>query len=256
MLKKVNFNSRIAELDFFKGFAVIFMILNHLMYDIGHIFYDEFSGTAFDRIAALCSTAHGDDTFRLLTYALCAEIFVISSGIVSTFAKHTVREGAVLAALAACITGVTLITSRIIDVNTTIWFGIFHLLALCMLISPLLKKLPVAALLPLAVAVFALGLYFETIVVYDRSLSFLAIFNFRCVGFVSSDYYPILPHTAFYILGVFIGKVLYRSPSTKLKFTNKKLFKPIRFLGAYSFEVYVVHQPILLAILFIVTRFI
>ena len=253
MLKRVNLDNRIAELDFLKGFAVIFMILNHLIFDFGQIFFYEFQGTALESFAVLCSKAHTNAIFKFLTFALCSEIFITVSGVVSSFAKRTFREGIILAVIAAVITAASLAVEIAFKMRVTIWFGIFHLLAICMLISPLIKKIPNAYLLPIAAVALAMGLCFHSVTINNTAFKFLALFNFKCAGFHSADYYPIIPHLAFYLFGAFIGRTVYREPKTKLPLTAKKAFKPLRFLGAYSFETYILHQPILIGLIYVLT---
>lgn len=244
MFKKIDFGNRIHEFDFLKGLAVIYMICNHILFDFGIAFYPSFIDTPLEGFASFARGVHLSNLSRSLTIVLCAGTFIGVSGALSVVAKKTFREGIFLAVVAAAITAVSRAASAILNTRLTIWFGILHLLAACMLLSPLLKKIPV---LPLAsVALFAAGLLLKKFVVVNNPV--FTIFNCRCYGFYSADYYPILPYIGFYLAGVFVGKCFYTDKTGKFPVFGKKIFRSVNFLGGYSFLVYVIHQPVVYAV--------
>lgn len=256
MLKKVDFKKRVDELDFFKGIAVVVMIINHIIYDLGIAFYSSLRSTPLEGVSEAFGNFHSSDLSLYLTYFFSSGIFIVVSGILSSFSRNTFKEGVFLAFVAATITAVSAAMSSLMNMGggLTIWFGILHLMAVCMLLSPIFKKLPKFALPFVAALLFALGILFHTFTITDGNLKFLAILNFRCVGFYSSDYFPILPFAGLYAAGVFIGKLFYaEKPRTLLPFTSKKAFLPLRFLGAYTFEIYILHQPLLYLICYLIT---
>lgn len=250
MLHKVDFQKRIHEFDFIKGLAVLYMICNHILFDFGIAFYPSFAGTALEGFSSLCRTIHRSDASRYLTICLCSGVFISVSGALSTLSKKRIKEGLFLAVVSLAITAVSLAASKILNTSLTIWFGILHLLAVCMLLSPLLNKIPVAVLPFLAVGAYALGLYFRTVV---APTPFLTVFNMKSPGFYSADYYPVLPYVGFYLFGIFCGKCFYREKRSRLPLLGKKVFLPVRFLGGYSFAVYVLHQPVVYAIVWLLS---
>lgn len=250
MLKKVDFANRIHELDLLKGIAVILMIINHVLFHFGNSFASEFNGTALEGFCTFARDAHSSNLLNALNVIFCSGVFMTVSGITASFSKKPLKEGLMLTVIAAGITLLSYIVGLILNERLIIWFGIIHLMAVCKLLTPLLKKIPKYLLPVAALAAFGLGIYFRTITITEPSLRFLAIFHFRCIGFTSSDYYPILPYIAFYIAGLFIGKCFYaENRKSYLPFTGKKAFMPLRFLGAYTFEVYVAHQILIFAII-------
>lgn len=246
MFRKIDFGNRIHEFDFLKGLAVIYMICNHILFDFGIAFYSSFIDTPLEGFSLFARSVHMSDLSRALTIVLCAGTFIGVSGALSVIGKKTLREGIFLAVVAAAITAVSRAADGIMNTRLTIWFGILHLLAACMLLSPLLKKIPLPALPFASVALFASGLLLKRFVVVNDPV--FTVFNCRYYGFFSADYYPILPYIGFYLAGIFVGKCFYTDKTGKFPVFGKKIFRPVNFLGGYSFLVYVIHQPVVYAV--------
>ena len=69
--------------------------------------------------------------------------------------------------------------------------------------------------------------------------------------FASGDYYPPLPYTLLYLAGVCIGRlVALRGEPTWLE---RLSCRPLEWVGRHALPVYVLHQPVLLAITMLVT---
>jgi uncharacterized membrane protein len=69
------------------------------------------------------------------------------------------------------------------------------------------------------------------------------------------DYYPLFPWFGIALLGAFAGLTLYPGGIRGFSLPDLSEKTPIRgltFLGRHSLLIYLVHQPILLAILFVV----
>ena len=250
MLGIVHFNKRVAELDFLKGLAVLYMIFDHIMYDLGFVLRTSFESEGFVRACNWAMNFYLRNSTKAMTFVLCASIFLLVSGICASFSKNPLKDGIILTIISVGITVVSIIASKIAGTNLTIWFGIFHLFAACHLLTPLLKKIPENILPILAILLMVIGFYFKTIQV---SFNPLVIFNFKGTNFFSADYYPILPHISYYILGLFIGKKIYTERKTLVGFTAWKGFFPLRFVGAYSLYVYVIHQVIIYVVIYLLT---
>jgi uncharacterized membrane protein len=73
------------------------------------------------------------------------------------------------------------------------------------------------------------------------------------VGFYSIDYFPILPWFGVVLIGVFAGNVLYPNHMNALRKKDAKSSQPVRFgsyLGRHSLVIYLLHQPIIFALLY------
>jgi uncharacterized membrane protein len=71
--------------------------------------------------------------------------------------------------------------------------------------------------------------------------------GFTTASFSSVDYFPLLPWFGVALLGIFFAKIFY-SRISSLQSSKPKL-KPLCWLGRHSMVIYLLHQPIFLAIL-------
>ena len=225
MFRKIDFGNRIHEFDFLKGLAVIYMICNHILFDFGIAFYSSFIDTPLEGFALFARSVHLSDLSRALTIDLCAGTFIGVSGALSVIGKKTLREGIFLAVVAAAITAVSRAASGIMNTRLTIWFGILHLLAACMLLSPLLKKIPLPALPFASVALFAAGLLLKRFVVVSNP--FFTVFNCRYYGFFPPITTRSFPISAFILPGFSSENVFIRIKRANFPFSGKRSSAPL-----------------------------
>lgn len=71
-------------------------------------------------------------------------------------------------------------------------------------------------------------------------------------SFVSGDYYPPIPYSFLFLVGSTLGLItkLHGVPSI----LNKLKCTPLEWIGRHALEIYVVHQPIVLALLTLIFR--
>jgi uncharacterized membrane protein len=152
----------------------------------------------------------------------------------------------------------TLITS-LVDVGGSIYFGILHCIGLATFFSFYLIKLPAYIHLFAGLSLLAIGVYGKPLTDYNT-----LFWLYPCYGLHIApqlDYYPLIPHMGFTLLGIFIGKVYYvgGSPnfSTKRSFyhTVINVLAPVRFLGRHALLIYCLHTPIIFATLHLLNYF-
>lgn len=225
--------ARIWELDALRGAAICCVIVLHFLYDL----------QTFLGISALTSPV----LQAIMQYG--GAVFVILSGLCATLGSRSLRRGIIVFACGMVITAVTFAMARLglAGESIVIRFGVLHLLGTCMMLWPLLKKLPVWAQSVLGAAFVALGAVFEHLRVKCRWLFPLGL---RYVGFASSDYFPLFPHLGWFLLGAVLGRTVYRKRKTRLpNFPSNAA--PVRFLrwcGTHSLWLYLLHQPLLYGI--------
>ena len=126
-----------------------------------------------------------------------------------------------------------------------IWFGILHMLGVCMMLFPLFKRLPVWALAVLGVGFVALGVWFES---FRIPVNFLFPLGLRAQGFYcGGDYFPLLPGFGWFLLGAVIGRTAYRKKQSLLPRVNaaNPVIRFFSFCGRHSLLIYMLHQPVL-----------
>ena len=71
-------------------------------------------------------------------------------------------------------------------------------------------------------------------------------------SFASGDYYPPIPYSLLFLVGSTLGLItkLHGVPSI----LNKLKCTPLEWIGRHALEIYVVHQPIVLALLTLIFR--
>ena len=222
--------SRVWELDALRGICILGMICVHLVFDLSR-----FGGMSFTLPKWFVFVRQYGHVF-----------FVLISGICATFSSSTFKRGVTVFGAALFISYVTFYMDKVIGITGIgIWFGILHMLGLCMILYPLFRKLPFWALAVIGAAFIALGFWLETLTV---EVPFLFPIGLRAEGvFVGSDYFPIFPGLGWFLVGAALGKSVYRRRESLLPRVNADFFllRFFRWVGKYSLFFYLLHQPVL-----------
>lgn len=230
---------RIWELDVLRGVCILGMVVVHLIYDLQTFFSLPF--LADSRLFDLIKQWGG-------------VLFLLISGICVTLGSHPVRRGLIVFACGLICSAVTagMYFLNMADKSIIIYFGVLHCLGVCMLLWPLFKRLPVWALGLLGLGLTVLGLWISGNVVVD--FPWLIPLGLVPGDFASSDYFPLLSNLGFFLVGAFLGKTLYRKKETLLPRVNpaNPLLAFLTRLGKWSLPVYLLHQPIITGLLYLI----
>ncbi|MBC2722632.1 heparan-alpha-glucosaminide N-acetyltransferase [Desulfosporosinus sp.] len=218
---------RYGEIDFLRSVAILLMVLFHIVYDLR-----EFAGININ---------YQDPVWFLIGKA-SALLFIFISGLASGFSRSPVRRGLKVLLYGMGITIATYLAMKDIYVR----FGILHFLGVTMILSPIIYSLSSRILWVLAGASALLGFWFKGLVL-ETSL-FLPL-GLMYKEFGSMDYYPLFPYISVTFLGVLAYRHLYQRRSKPLV-AFKLDYKPILWLSRNSLLIYLVHQPIILLIIF------
>jgi uncharacterized membrane protein len=97
-----------------------------------------------------------------------------------------------------------------------------------------------------AVLLIALGLFLETI----SGPAFLMPFGILPDGFYPRDYFPIVPWLGVMLLGVALGSVLYPNGYRRWNIPDGgKVGEVLSKIGKYPLQIYVLHLPIIAAVI-------
>lgn len=224
---------RIDLIDSVRGFCVIGMVIYHFMYDL----------TAFLNVPSYILY----NPIMNFLQVFFAGTFIALCGVSSNLSKNNKKRGYKLALVAIVITIATYF------VNNTVYvvFGIIHFLAFCVItygfVEKQFKKLKLNWIFP--VIMLALFIIVRQIlnntVFYIKGLSILGFTN---INFVSSDYFPILPWIFLFYLGVYLGDRLKKGLFPSWVYTVK--CKLLSKIGKHSLAIYILHQPILMVIIY------
>lgn len=235
---------RIWELDALRGLCILCVVIVHLLFDLVELYeiIQWQSPVWFEFIKQWGGV-----------------IFILLSGVCVTLGHHSVRRGLIVFACGMICTAVTIGMSKMgFDSSIIIYFGVLHCLGTCMILWATYKNMPWWSLLLHGIVLAALGLYLDSqlmryeIIVKTRYLAPLGLY-WR--GFCSSDYFPLLPHLGFFLVGAAIGKTLYKRKVSLLPKVNEKncILRFLCFCGKHSLWIYLLHQPILNGICYLIT---
>lgn len=230
---------RIWELDAARGIALIGMIGIHLIYDLVDLFW-----------VLHWNLPRGYLLFKN-NYGL---LFLLISGISVTLGSHPVRRGAQVFCCGFLCTAVTagMYFIGMTDSSIIIYYGVLQCLGTCMMLWALFRRLPNAANFTLGIVFAAVGLMLRG-QRYDTPL--LIPLGFAPRWFASSDYFPLLPNLGYFLIGSAIGRTVYREKTTR--FPNFPAdAQPVRFfrwMGEHSLLIYLLHQPLLAAAVWLMT---
>ena len=221
---------RIWELDALRGLCILCMVAIHAFWDL---------------------SAFGGFTFDLPGWFLfCRQyghiLFILLSGLCATLASRSFQRGVYVFGAALVISYVTFFMVQVLNFpdDMLIWFGILHLLGVCMMLFPLFKRLPVWALAVLGVGFVALGVWFESFCI---PVNFLFPLGLRAQGFYcGGDYFPLLPWFFVFLLGTWAGRYVKAGRLPQWFYTAKA--PRLALVGRHALLLYVLHQPLLYAL--------
>ena len=241
---------RIETLDLIRGLALLSMIAYHTSWDLVRIF-----GVAwpfFDSAGA-----------EVWQKSICCT-FILLSGFCWPLGSHPLKRGLTVFLCGALITAVTLLFMP----SDPVIFGILTLIGFSMLLLiplyPLMRKMNQSAGAAVSFVLFLIFYHLNAEVisffgnilfvwppVLFRGL-FMTFLGFQDPHFISVDYFSVLPWSLLFITGAFLCLAWKRSgadgPLLHIRFA------PVSFFGKHSLLIYMIHQPIVYGILYLIFR--
>jgi uncharacterized membrane protein len=234
--------------DIIRGVAVIAMIIYHALWDIVYIFNVD------------VPWFESDAGFIFQQSILWT--FVLVSGFCVRLGKRTLRRAITVLVGSLIITVVTLIFMP----DSIIINGVLSFIGFAMLVTipidKILQKVPCILGIVAALIFFVLtyNVQYGFIGIGDKVLlnlpeflyrnNITAFFGFPHKAFYSADYVPFIPWIFLFITGYFLFGILEKK--NKLQFLSAVSCRPLEFIGRHSFEIYMVHQPLIYAVLMLV----
>ena len=229
---------RIRGIDVARGLAIVAMIAYHFAFDLA---YFKITAANFYR-----------DPFWLHSRTLILSSFLLLAGVSLVLAeragpgrrhfwRHVLR-------IAACALVVS-VASYVVFPRSFIWFGVLHAIAVSLvLIRPVVSRPRLA--LALGLAVIAAGNLW-TSSGFDRP--WLGWLGFATTKPRTEDYVPLFPWTGVMLVGIAVGHALVKNDFRAVA-PLARMPAAIAWLGRHSLAVYMLHQPILLGILWLLLR--
>ena len=228
---------RIWEIDALRGLMILFVVVLHALYFAANVL----------------------NLFRMPQWlAMFMEyggaLFVVLSGLSATLGSRSFRRGVLvfLCGMALTLGSWLCVLLGFLPASMIIRFGVLHLLGVCMMLYPVLKKAPAWLLAALGPALVLAGFAVAELTVQSSWLFPLGLTN---ASFSSGDYFPLLPHLGWFCIGIVLGRLLYREKTTRFPQVSESL-PPVRFLcfcGRQSLWIFLLHLPAVGGILMLVS---
>ena len=241
---------RIVFIDNFRGLALIYMTIYHFLFDMAFVVPTEWGKAAY----------YANDNFIVFDTAS----FILLAGVSSAFSQSNLKRGGRLLAISVVF---TLVTAFVFP-GEAIYFGILHLMGLSMVFygafEDFFKKLPAIPMIALCVVIFTLtyeiskgfvgikGLFEWELPAELLQNNLLYPFGFIKAGFASVDYVPLLPWFFLYFGGAYIGGLIVKHRDRLPSFCYANPLPWLSFIGRHTLIIYILHQPIILALVYAV----
>lgn len=247
-MEKTEIKNRVGFLDEVRGFAIICMVVYHLMFNLKFMF-------------GVDVPIFFESWFNVIR-DIFAGAFIFISGIVCNYSRSNLKRGVQCFFIGMIFTFVTAyVTPDSPDV-----FGILHCLGVCMmfygLFEGVLKRIPVFIGIILNAALFMLSFNFSRgysgigefmrfkmpDILYSTRVLFPL--GFTGSGFASLDYFPLFPWLFLFLAGSFYGICVKAGKAPKFFYDTHIGF--LAAAGRYSIWIYVLHQPIIYPLLCVI----
>lgn len=232
---------RIPLMDELRGFAVLCMVFYHAFYTLSLLL-----GWQWCK-ALLQFFAPAEPWF--------AGIFLFLSGVACQLSRSNVRRGLRLLFVAA---GVSVATLLFVP-QEAVYFGILHLLSVCMILvgltKPWLDRVPLWVGLAVCAGGFLSTMYLHRGFLGIASIPLVSLpdslyttnllmpLGIYSASFFSSDYFPLFPWMFGFLGGVLLGR--YATPERLPAFAYRAHVPFLSFLGRHALIFYIAHQPLI-----------
>jgi len=250
---------RYSKLDRIRGLCLLSMIAYHTVWDLVYIYNVHIgwyqSRAAFVWQQSICWT------------------FILLAGFCLPLGSRPLKRGIMIFAVGALITAVTLLFMP----GQRIVFGVLTLLGSSMILAGILDKFFRNNIPAVAGMIGSFLLFAFTYSVNERFVGFLRLkmaalpeglyrnyfttfLGFPYKGFFSTDYFPLFPWFFLFLTGYFVhfvllGKGVNQEGDNRIRgWLQSGNGKFLEWMGRHSLLIYVLHQPLVYGILWVIFR--
>lgn len=231
--------ARVPLIDALRGLAIVMMLAYHFSFDLSYF--------------GLLQQNFYHDPFWIAARSVILGSFLALTGIsLALAADHGINwpaYGKRLALIAACAIGVS-IGSYLMFPASWIYFGVLHFILVAGILGLAFLRLHLSNLV-IGAALIAAGVSLASPLFDQPWLNWVGLMTRKPV---TEDYVPILPWFGVVLIGLFIGRLLLKArrlAQTRGWPATGTIGRSLTWAGRHSLAVYMIHQPILLGILYL-----
>lgn len=234
---KVERSSRLVEVDLLRGLAILGVVIFHIVWDLEYFGF--ISGVAFHPVWL------GFGRILAGTFVFLVGVSLVLAHSQSFDAKSFLKRLLIVSTFALMITVVT----WFVFPDSFIFFGILHAIAISSLVGLVFLKQPMPIVWLAIFFAYFLPRFFNSSSFDTRWLAWTGLFENSPP---SNDFVPVFPWIALTLLGIALARMIELPLRTSFLPENIQAKPALRFLtwsGKKSLPIYLVHQPLLLAII-------
>ena len=223
---------RFDILDAWRSLAVVLMLIYHFLFDL-YIF------------GVMTAPQLFSTPLNIMQKFICCS-FIFLAGMSARFSRSNLRHGLLVLLAGAVVETGALVGGQIIRFGILMFMG--TAMVLYHIAGRFLQKIPsVLSAAGYAVLFFLTGFWTAQVRV---SAGWLYPLGFMSPGFYSADYFPLFPWLFLFLTGTVFGGMCLEHPSNRL--LSVPLPKAVTWPGRHSLLVYVLHQPVLYGISYLI----
>jgi len=243
-MKNNNKNNHFDILDVARGFSILLMFIYHFSYDLDYF--------------GFIQQNFNNDELWINFRRVIVSLFLLVMGIslyLSCYRGLSKKRFQRRLYLLIFYSSLVSIASWIMYPKSMIFFGILHFITVASILGLLFIRLGKINLV--------IGL---SLIIISQNIShilfnqpYLQWFGLMTKRPITVDYVPLLPWFGVVLIGIYLGQILSQQPS-KSFFKNwqctNAISKTLALGGRYSLHIYMLHQPLFLGILYIISQII
>ena len=255
---------RIWEVDFLRGFMILFVVWDHLMSDVFD--FAPYKTVFFQKWYQFTKTYYAG-SLRAVTHDAFVTLFVFTSGISCSFSRSNGKRAIKMMSFALLFTAITVAVESIAHVHAAIYFNVIHVIALSVTLWTAIewcwskcnrdwqKNVFGAVMAAVIITVLIVGSIANTNrgAWTNNNPMWFFLVNHKDGNFMrgGADYLPFFPDFGWFLVGAFLGKFLYREKKSLFPSVNPKWVSPITFCGRYSIWIYFGSQIVMYGLIYL-----